>query len=204
VVGVALVTAPIFRLLSYVSTHGYNAVPVRFFPPHSFFNYFDSLTVGCTAGVMLATNASFLKRLEGQKVFWATGATAFVLVPYALQKLQVAGKLNVPLGPTLQAVGLAVLIMLSIASPRTAVFRVLNVAPVRCLGVLSYSLYIWQGLFCTRASAFGVAPKSYLTFPFWILAALAAAVASYYGFERPLLGLRRKFRHVRYGDESLT
>ncbi len=200
---VALMIAPAFRVLSYVSTHGYTVVPAWLFPPHSFFNYFDSIAVGCSAGVLLATKSSLLERMEGRKVLWSIAAIAFVLVPYALQKLQLAGKLNVPFGPGLQAVGLAIFIMQSISSPRASHFRLLNVAPVRWLGVLSYSLYIWQEIFCTHASAFGVASKSFLTFPLWVFAALVASIISYYGFERPLLGLRGKFRRIRHGNESL-
>jgi|SRR5882724_256845 len=199
-----LAVAPIFRVLSYVSTHGYRAIPVWLFPPHSFFNYFDAIALGCTGAVLFATKPSWFKRVEQRRILWSMVALIFLLVPYALQKLQLAGKVNVPFGPGLQAVGLTILIMHSISSPRAWAFRVLNVAPVCWLGVLSYSLYIWQEIFCTRASAFGFAPKSFLTFPIWMFTAVVAAIVSYYGFERPLLGLRRKFRHVRHGDESLV
>jgi peptidoglycan/LPS O-acetylase OafA/YrhL len=202
--GAPLAIAPVFRVLSYVSTHGNRAVPAWLFPPHSFFNYVDSIALGCTGAILFATSSSWLKHIEQRRSLWSTLALFFVLGPYALQKLQLAGKLNVPFGPGLQAVGLTILIMQSIASPRAWAFRGLNVAPVCWLGVLSYSLYIWQQIFCSGAAAFGVAHKVFLTFPLWVLAALLVATVSYYGFERPFLGLRRKFRHVRHGDESLV
>ncbi len=62
------------------------------------------------------------------------------------------------------------------------------------LGVLSYSTYIWQQMFClTDASIFGVPDGWWASFPIWILLALLAAHASYYLVEKPLLKLRAKF-----------
>jgi peptidoglycan/LPS O-acetylase OafA/YrhL len=55
------------------------------------------------------------------------------------------------------------------------------------VGTLSYSLYLWQGLFAHYSGIVHV------PFPFDWLATLACATASYYWVERPFLRLKRRF-----------
>lgn len=62
--------------------------------------------------------------------------------------------------------------------PRSRVFRVLESAPLRWMGRISYGLYLWQQLFLVPP-AVAFLPRVALTF--------AAAAASYYLMERPLL-----------------
>jgi len=63
-------------------------------------------------------------------------------------------------------------------------YRLLNLPPVAWLGRLSYSLYLWQELFCTNVSLhFGY---------FLVVPALACACLSYYGVEQPMLRLRER------------
>jgi peptidoglycan/LPS O-acetylase OafA/YrhL len=66
--------------------------------------------------------------------------------------------------------------------------RVLNHGWLPRLGVLSYSVYLWQQPFL-NASVHSWATA----FPQNIGLALAAGIASYYLLERPLLGLRQRF-----------
>jgi peptidoglycan/LPS O-acetylase OafA/YrhL len=63
-------------------------------------------------------------------------------------------------------------------------YRALNWSPVVWLGRISYSLYLWQELFCSNASLHA----GYLL----VLPALACASLSYYCVEQPLLRLREK------------
>jgi peptidoglycan/LPS O-acetylase OafA/YrhL len=43
----------------------------------------------------------------------------------------------------------------------------------------------------------------WMSFPAWLVAAFITACLSYFGFEKPLLKLRRRFRHVPHRDEQL-
>jgi peptidoglycan/LPS O-acetylase OafA/YrhL len=61
-------------------------------------------------------------------------------------------------------------------------YRALNWRPVAWLGRISYSLYLWQELFCSNAALRG----GYLL----ILPAVACACLSYYLVEQPMLRLR--------------
>lgn len=62
-------------------------------------------------------------------------------------------------------------------------YWILNVRPVAWLGKISYSLYLWQQLF-----VFGVRPRPWYA----VFFALAAACASYYLVEQPMLRMRDK------------
>jgi peptidoglycan/LPS O-acetylase OafA/YrhL len=63
-------------------------------------------------------------------------------------------------------------------------YRALNWAPVAWLGKISYSLYLWQELFCSNAALH----QGYVL----VLPALACACLSYYLVEQPMLRLREK------------
>jgi peptidoglycan/LPS O-acetylase OafA/YrhL len=70
--------------------------------------------------------------------------------------------------------------------------RILNAAPVAWVGRLSYSLYVWH-LAVAAAVVHLLAGAPHLLVAAVALAAtLAAAALSYYGLERPLIGLRRR------------
>jgi peptidoglycan/LPS O-acetylase OafA/YrhL len=63
--------------------------------------------------------------------------------------------------------------------------RFLNLPTVSFLGVISYSLYLWQQLFLDRSSG-----SPYCAFPLNIVLAVAAALVSYLVIEAPALRIR--------------
>jgi peptidoglycan/LPS O-acetylase OafA/YrhL len=66
---------------------------------------------------------------------------------------------------------------------------VLNYKPVMWLGKISYSLYLWQQLFCWDS------PLPWLgRFPQNVIASLIAATLSYYFIELPFANLRKRVR----------
>jgi len=156
---------------------------------------FDALAVGCAAAILLFRKQPLLERFFKSKPLWLSlAALACLVVPHAFGKMHVLGLVIVPFGPTLQAVGIAGLMLQSILMPAWGFYRLLNFAPVAWVGVLSYSLYIWQQLFCSQPTSFGWPDFWWMSFPGWLLASFVAACASYYFFEKPLMNLRSKFR----------
>ena len=100
------------------------------------------------------------------------------------------GLFSLPVGITVEALCIVVVVLWAIRYPDTAVGRVLNSRALAAVGVLSYSLYLWQQLFLAPdPSAPFVFP-----FPFNLLAAFAAATASYWLVEKPFLRLRARLR----------
>ena len=87
--------------------------------------------------------------------------------------------------PSLEAVAIAVIIWSLVNAPRSAIGRVLESRPVVFVGVISYSLYLWQQLFLN--------PHPTHQIPTWwvgVMLSFATAVASYYVIERPFLSLK--------------
>lgn len=74
-----------------------------------------------------------------------------------------------------------------ITFPKGRVARVLNTAPLTSIGLISYSLYLWQQLFLVRESAAWTAQ-----FPANLLLALLAGVVSFYAVERPAIEFRKR------------
>lgn len=92
-------------------------------------------------------------------------------------------------GATVINVCMAVLVHRSVYHSDDWVGRMLNWKPVAFVGVLSYSLYLWQQLFLNRHSMAWVC-----AFPQNLGLAILAALGSYFLLEQPLLRLRRRLR----------
>jgi peptidoglycan/LPS O-acetylase OafA/YrhL len=165
------------------------------FSQYSFFHYFDSLAMGCLAAVCLARNEAWILAIFNRFKWKITMlAVALILVPHVLAKFDVyyVRMFTIPLGPTFQACGFAILLLQSIFAP--AAYKPLNWPVIRNLGILSYSIYIWQMIFCANPARFGTAPKWFLSFPGWLLATAVTAIISYYFLEKPLMRLRARLR----------
>ena len=93
------------------------------------------------------------------------------------------------LGTSILNVCIAILIHRSVYNSNDWIGQILNWKPVAFIGVLSYSLYIWQQLFLNRHSnawVNGFLQNLALT--------AAAALVSYLMLEKPLLKLRHRLR----------
>jgi peptidoglycan/LPS O-acetylase OafA/YrhL len=103
-----------------------------------------------------------------------------VLVNAALSE-RFRGGYFLPVGYSTEGVTIAFLLFWAMRHTEGNVGRALTYRPVRWLGRLSYSLYIWQQFFFSIGR---------FAFPFNVLAAVAVASGSYYFLERPLLKVR--------------
>jgi peptidoglycan/LPS O-acetylase OafA/YrhL len=109
---------------------------------------------------------------------------AAVLVGSAVG-LTAAGFFEVAIRATIKAGVIAGLVHYVVSRPASPPGRLLNSRPMTALGVLSYSLYLWQQPFL---DAGGPLPMS--RWPANIPLAFACAVASYFLVERPFLRLK--------------
>jgi peptidoglycan/LPS O-acetylase OafA/YrhL len=193
VLSLPVLVAPVWRVISYK----------QFYPPKlgllfaqfSFFNYFDCLAIGCLGAVVL-------RNFRGIVQFWgvnrrktvAVTALILILLPYLMGYLRFSGRIIVASKASLQAFGFAVLMLQSIHRENAKYFAALNWRWIRHIGVLSYSMYIWQQIFFMKPGTFGLPHVWWMSFPGWLLSVLVAAHISYYCLERPLLQLRSRFR----------
>jgi peptidoglycan/LPS O-acetylase OafA/YrhL len=106
------------------------------------------------------------------------------------------GKLRVLLVPTLEPVCVAWLVLASVYG-RNWITRVLNSVPLQFLGMISYSLYLWQQPF-TRTPAL-VPGASWLNFAPLML---VFAALSYYFIERPAIRLGKRIMASRHANSA--
>jgi len=172
----------------------------------SFFNNVDSLAIGCMAAIWLAADerglrsfltsrprlviaASVLMLMEPYVMHWITDRA---WMPAALKSLGWASWAG--LGRTFQSFGFVALALQSIMLPSWGLYRCLNWRPVAALGMLSYSIYVWQNLFCAKPEKFGLTDPWWMTYPMWLVPTFAAAILSYHFLEKPFFKLRHHFR----------
>jgi len=162
------------------------------FHHHSSLLNFDSLAVGCAAAFALGEYEEKTASLLDGKNRFAAIVFGILLIVVPTFNAPFLAPVWAAIGYLLQAVGFGLLLVTSILHP--GCFKPLNWPIVVQLGVISYSVYIWQQIFCAGPETYGFSSAWWLSFPWWLAAALTAGFASYYGFERPLLKLRTRFR----------
>jgi len=158
------------------------------FQPRSSFVNFDSLDIGCMAAFVFAWYEMECRAFLKKERRWLAILFGILLIVSA----QFFWGVAVVFSGVLQSLGFAVLLLASILFPLA--FRFLNWAWVQWLGTLSYSIYIWQQIFCAAPDNYGCTSIWWMTFPYWIVPAILTAIVSYYGLERPLLRLRARYR----------
>jgi peptidoglycan/LPS O-acetylase OafA/YrhL len=146
----------------------------------------DGLMIGCLLALTIGT--PLFERI------YAAAARFWWLCPVYLLLLQ--GHLEARFGVyylflvglTVESLAIGLFLVWAVRNPLSGVGRLLNSKPVAYMGVLSYSLYIWQMFFI-------VSPDPTLTggFPYSIGGLVVAALMSYYLVEQPSLRLRDRF-----------
>src|SRR4051812_16319474 len=143
----------------------------------------DAIAIGC----VLACTRDWLHGQAGYMRF--LGSRMFVVVPLAIFAGSMTGDhphIAYVAGFPLANIATALALDWAVTYPERSVGRVLNWRPLMFVGVISYSLYLWQQPFLNRAGQ-----SSWTAFPLNIVLAFACALASYYIVERPSLAVRR-------------
>jgi peptidoglycan/LPS O-acetylase OafA/YrhL len=151
----------------------------------------DSIAVGC----VLAGSREWLKQQELYNRLLSS--KLFILVPLAVlmaNAMHDHPQVYFLVGYTVMNVGIGLTIDWSVTYSTGRVGRLLNSRPLVFIGVISYSIYLWQQLFLNRYSASAVSK-----FPVNILLVGACALASFYLIERPSLQLRHRLEMRLFG-----
>src|ERR1700761_8985827 len=156
-----------------------------------------SIMFGCLLAI-LWRDARFNQRVQPFVRGWvAACAAAFCLVvgPVFLGA-RFRGSYGLVIGFTLNAVCLSLILLYVVRTPNSPAGRLLN-TPVLChLGVISYSLYLWQGMFTGE--------NSIRFFPWSLPAILACAELSYWLVEPPSLRLRSRLEIAFHWNEKVV
>ncbi len=157
--------------------------------PRSIFRYSDALAVGCLAA---------LGRAQVERALGAR-STALVLalgtsLVVGLEWLAAHFERATIVVPTLEAPLLALMMVASARALPGAAPRVLNSRVAARLGVLSYSLYVWHGLFLVGFMGPGFGAHLPWHYRAWFLGVFLVANVSYVAIERPFLRLKDTWR----------
>jgi peptidoglycan/LPS O-acetylase OafA/YrhL len=153
----------------------------------------DCIAAGCLLG-LLAGDPRFrrMTRVGGRAAGLLTLAAAVVMVGGYLAGFRIS-IYEVTIGHSVRAVCIAAIIWLTINNTGSAWANLLETKAFVLVGVLSYSLYLWQQPFLA-----GDPDLDKFNLPVRVLGAVAAAVASYYVVELPFLRLKDRVsrKHV--------
>ncbi|MFN8512338.1 MAG: acyltransferase [Thermomicrobiales bacterium] len=156
---------------------------------------FDTFGIGMLLAVAYATRERPLFGLRQAQLLRIGGGLLLLgLLPWRLSSTP--AELSFA---TLSGVGFALLLGSTILGPRPSRWETLLTAPpLRGLGLVSYSLYLWHEMVILLLIATGVLVRgSALAFPICLLITIACslvvATASYRFIERPALQLRKRF-----------
>ena len=166
-----LILGPLFRITSpYVG------------PAFNFLRWSDALATGCLLAIMR-------DEIESMRSYSRLIASrCFFLVPLAALAANYIPSTKVTwlAGETIMNVAIAISVDWAMRNADGLTGRFLNQPTISFIGVLSYSLYLWQQLFLDRTS-----DRLYCAFPLNIILAFTMALVSYLLIEAPFLRLRK-------------
>jgi peptidoglycan/LPS O-acetylase OafA/YrhL len=149
----------------------------------------DTLMVGCLLALLKGRSSweKWHRRFIGSASAASMAIMGFLLVPYLSVKLTgpIASTITIALGNTVTSLCIGGILVYVVEEEGSLAGRFLNLRSVRHIGVISYSLYLWQQLFTSPSSAF--APYRYLFI-------FLAAEASFWFVENPTIRLRKRWR----------
>ncbi len=138
-----ILLSPVSRIVTYYLAPGHRALLSAMLHTG-----LDSIMFGCLLAI-LWRNPRFNQIVQPLVRGWAAAiAAAFVLVlaPFFLDA-RFRGSYSLVFGLTLNAICLSLILLYVVRVPGSAAGRLLNTAVLRHLGVISYSLYLWQQMF---------------------------------------------------------
>ncbi|SEP21354.1 acyltransferase family protein [Trujillonella endophytica] len=155
----------------------------------------DSLLVGCLLALLPVAYPDLWQRLRWLGRRGATVAVAVValLVSSALER-QFEGRWVLPFGYTVATIAAGMLVLAAISRDEpTPYTRVLRWRALTLVGLISYSLYLWQQLFLAPQ---GTGLPGFDSSLLGVVAAFAAATLSYLVVERPFLRLKDRLQRT--------
>jgi peptidoglycan/LPS O-acetylase OafA/YrhL len=151
----------------------------------------DTILIGCLGA--LIEDKIFSNRLTNRIIttnYCVAFLLLFVFVISPMLSAKFHGAYTLLFGMGLENVAVLFLLLWAIHVPSFAA-RILNSKVLAHIGVLSYSLYIWQQLILSNKLSY-----SFSGFPQNIILVFILAAFSYYVIEKPVLKLKDRFKSV--------
>jgi len=170
-----IVFSPALRLATYVL-----APSLRGMVPVMLHTRLDTIMFGCAIALFWDEPRFHFAITKLLRADIVGCSIAYILVaPVLSERFQ--ARYDWLIGYPLRGLLISIVMLYVVCKPTSRVGYTLNLAPVRHLGVISYSLYLWQQMFTAGHS---------WPFPVLFLALFACAEGSYWLVERPSLRMR--------------
>ena len=170
-----VVFSPALRLATYVL-----APSLRGMVPVMLHTRLDTIMFGCAIALFWDEPRFHFAITKLLRADIVGCSIAYILVaPVLSERFQ--ARYDWLIGYPLRGLLISIVMLYVVCKPTSRVGYTLNLAPVRHLGVISYSLYLWQQMFTAGHS---------WPFPVLFLALFACAEGSYWLVERPSLRMR--------------
>ena len=155
----------------------------------------DGLMFGCYAA--LASGTLFFERVYRHAVrYWFLLPTTFLIISGILFARYTNYYME-SVGASLDGAAIMLFMIWCIRNPGSWAGRMLNLNWVRHVGVLSYSIYIWQTYFLHEKNTLFFAK-----FPSSLLCIVLLAELSYWAVERPCMGVRGRLERRIFGERG--
>jgi len=139
----------------------------------------------CLCYLFLAAGTAVLLRHESIRKFATRYIRSFVVLPVALLLVLAHGRIT-----ALSALIPIFMVISTMLRPNDLVSKFLESAPLRFIGRISYSAYLWQEVFLTGNWAPTIRPFGWLNTSLLVWPAVfGTAIASYYLIEKPFIRL---------------
>ena len=173
-----IVIAPVVRVLTHIYLP-----ESRVGIGETFQTVADSIATGC----VLAAVRPWMSQNPVVNALQNRRATVvfLLLVIFGVNHFKGHVSMSYPVGETVMNVCIALFLDWCLRHPQSRMGRFFDWRPIAFIGVLSYSLYLWQQPFLNRGSDALVA-----SFPLNLVCMFGAALASYYLIEKPFLEWR--------------
>jgi peptidoglycan/LPS O-acetylase OafA/YrhL len=184
-VGIILLTQFI-RIFCYLKPEYEN---ILLFP---FLGYAEAIFVGALLSI-----ASFKGLFNSEQRLWSNKKLVpigifIIIMIYYFTSRGIFGVFLLPFGSITLNLFIGFLLLQSILNKNTVIYRFLNLNFMINIGLISYSLYIWQQLFMIPLNVYPDL-KNWPVFPFNILFSFLMAYISYHFFEKFFLKMKGKF-----------
>ena len=169
---------------------------------------FDFIMFGCLVALLQHTPRFEAFYRAATRFWWMPPA---VMLGCNFLSARYQNYFDLPVGYTINGVAIALFMLWCTRNAQSLVGRALNFAPVAWIGVLSYSIYLWQTIWLHEGneSVFAFLPQLSQPPLSWI-GILVCAAGSYYLVEKPALRLRgvvirqlHVYRRAATGRQSL-
>jgi len=178
-----IIIVPLIRI--FLNFH-----PINWMSELTIFTRIDAISTGCLFALY---KDNIIKRMNSHwsKIFFCSIIILFFLryLPLIADKISL-GFIFIPFGLTHGTIAnllIALIMMYSVFGPKGIWFKILNLKVINYLGLLSYSIYLWQQFFIDGS-------RNWIhQFPQNLFFIFIAALGSYYLIEKPFLKMKDKF-----------